>query len=57
MRRRLLYTVLALIAAGLVIWLVEPLRTALGHVLHGDVDALQAQLQSLGVWGASWWSR
>jgi uncharacterized membrane protein YdjX (TVP38/TMEM64 family) len=51
-RRRLLYTLAALVAAGLVIWLVEPLHTALGHVLHGDVDALQAQLQSLGVWGA-----
>ena len=51
MRRRLLYTLLALVAAALVIWLVEPLHTALGHVLHGDVDALQAQLQSLGVWG------
>src|SRR4051812_47531638 len=52
MRRRLVYTLLALAASGLVIWLVEPLHTALGHVLHGDVDALQAQLQSLGVWGA-----
>src|SRR3954471_17227969 len=52
MRRRLVYTLLALAASGLVIWLVEPLHTALGHVLHGDVDALQVQLQSLGVWGA-----
>src|SRR3954468_25108251 len=52
MRRRLVYTLLALAASGLVIWLVEPLHTALGHVLHGDVDALQQQLQSLGVWGA-----
>src|SRR3954453_2395038 len=51
MRRRLLYTLLGLAVSGLVIWLVEPLHTALGHVLHGDVDALQAQLQSLGVWG------
>jgi uncharacterized membrane protein YdjX (TVP38/TMEM64 family) len=51
MRRRLLYTFVALVAAALVIWAVEPLRTALGHVLHGDVDALQAQLQGLGVWG------
>jgi uncharacterized membrane protein YdjX (TVP38/TMEM64 family) len=51
MRRRLLYTLLALVAAALVIWAVEPLRTALGHVLHGDVDALQAQLHGLGVWG------
>jgi uncharacterized membrane protein YdjX (TVP38/TMEM64 family) len=52
MRRRLLSTILALAAAGLVIWLVEPLHTALGHVVHGDVDALQAQLQDLGSWGA-----
>jgi uncharacterized membrane protein YdjX (TVP38/TMEM64 family) len=51
MRRRLLYTFVALVAAALVIWAVEPLRTALGHVLHGDVDALQAQLHGLGVWG------
>jgi uncharacterized membrane protein YdjX (TVP38/TMEM64 family) len=52
MRRRLLLTFLALAVAALVIWTVEPLRTALGHVLHGDVDALQAQLHGLGVWGA-----
>jgi uncharacterized membrane protein YdjX (TVP38/TMEM64 family) len=51
-RRRLLFTLTALAAAGLAIWLVEPLHTALGHVLHCDVDALQGQLQSLGVWGA-----
>ncbi|MDA0165149.1 VTT domain-containing protein [Solirubrobacter ginsenosidimutans] len=51
MRRRLLLTFAALAAAALVIWAVEPLRTALSHVLHGDVDALQAQLRSLGVWG------
>ena len=50
-RRRLLLTFAALAAAALVIWAVEPLRTALGHVLHGDVDALQAQLRSLGAWG------
>ncbi len=51
-RRRLLLTFAALAAAALVIWTVEPLRTALSHVLHGDVDALQAQLRSLGAWGA-----
>jgi uncharacterized membrane protein YdjX (TVP38/TMEM64 family) len=50
--RRLLLTLLALAVAALAIWAIEPLRTALGHVLHGDVDALQAQLHSLGVWGA-----
>lgn len=52
MRRRLLLTLLGLVAAGVALWTIEPLRVALGHVLHGDVDALQAQLQALGVWGA-----
>jgi uncharacterized membrane protein YdjX (TVP38/TMEM64 family) len=51
-RRRLLLTILALAVAAVLVWAIEPLRTALGHVLHGDVDALQAQLQSLGAWGA-----
>jgi uncharacterized membrane protein YdjX (TVP38/TMEM64 family) len=51
-RRRLLLTILALAVAAALVWAIEPLRTALGHVLHGDVDALQAQLQSLGAWGA-----
>jgi uncharacterized membrane protein YdjX (TVP38/TMEM64 family) len=51
-RRRLLLTLLALAVFAAVIATVEPLRTALAHVLHGDVDALQAQLQSLGAWGA-----
>jgi uncharacterized membrane protein YdjX (TVP38/TMEM64 family) len=51
-RRRLPLTLLALAAGAAVIWAVEPLRTALTHVLHGDVDALQSQLQSLGAWGA-----
>jgi len=51
-RRRLLLTLLALVAAAVLVWAIEPLRVALGHVLHGDVDALQAQLQSLGAWGA-----
>lgn len=52
MRRRLLLTLAAIVAAGLVVWAVEPLRTALGHAVSGDVDALQDQLQSLGVTGA-----
>ena len=51
-RRRLLLTLAALAAAALLVWAVEPLRTALGHAVSGDVDALQAQLQSLGVTGA-----
>ena len=52
MRRRLLLTVAAVAAAALVVWAVEPLRTALAHALSGDVDALQSQLRSLGVTGA-----
>ena len=52
MRRRLLLTIAALVAAALLVWAVETLRVALGHVVHGDVDALQAQLRDLGVTGA-----
>ena len=52
MRRRLLLTIAALVAVALLVWAVEPLRVALGHVVHGDVDALQAQLRDLGVTGA-----
>jgi uncharacterized membrane protein YdjX (TVP38/TMEM64 family) len=51
-RHRLLLTIAALAGAALVVWAVEPLRVALGHAVHGDVQALQAQLQSLGVGGA-----
>ena len=50
--RRLIPTLATLVAAGLLVWAVEPLRTALGHALSGDVDALEAQLQALGVTGA-----
>ena len=50
-RRRLLLTLAALAAAALLVRAVEPLRTALGHAVSGDVDALQAQLRSLGVAG------
>jgi hypothetical protein len=42
-RRRLLLTLAALAVAALLVWAIEPLRVALGHVLHGDVDALKAQ--------------
>ena len=52
MRRRVLLTVAAMALAGLLVWTVDPLHTALSHVLHGDVDALKAQLESLGVLGA-----
>jgi uncharacterized membrane protein YdjX (TVP38/TMEM64 family) len=51
-RRRLLLTLAALVVAALLVWAIEPLRVALGHVLHGDVDALKAQLSGLGVTGA-----
>jgi len=50
--RRLLLTIAALLVAGLAVWAIEPLRTALGHAVSGDVDALQAQLRALGVTGA-----
>lgn len=50
--RKLLLTLVAIAVAAAVVLLVEPLRTALSHALHGDVDALQAQLQDLGVGGA-----
>jgi uncharacterized membrane protein YdjX (TVP38/TMEM64 family) len=50
--RRLLPTLGVFIVAAVVVLAVEPLRTAVGHALHGDVGALQAQLQALGVVGA-----
>jgi uncharacterized membrane protein YdjX (TVP38/TMEM64 family) len=50
--RTLLPTLAAIAVAAVVVLLVEPLRTALSHALHGDIDALQVQLQSLGVGGA-----
>ena len=51
-RRRLLLTLAALAVAALAVWAIEPLRTALGYAITGDVDALQEQLRSLGVTGA-----
>ncbi len=50
--RRLLLILAVLAAVALAVIAVEPLRTALGHVFSGDVDALQAQLRDLGVTGA-----
>jgi len=50
--RKLLPALVAIAVAAAVVLLVEPLRTALGSALHGDVDALQVQLQDLGVAGA-----
>jgi uncharacterized membrane protein YdjX (TVP38/TMEM64 family) len=32
---------------------VHPVRQALLHAVHGDVNALQAQLQGYGAWGAA----
>jgi uncharacterized membrane protein YdjX (TVP38/TMEM64 family) len=50
--RRLLILVLALAAAAALVLLVHPLNEAVGHVLHGDLHGLRAQLKSLGFWGA-----
>jgi uncharacterized membrane protein YdjX (TVP38/TMEM64 family) len=50
--RRLLLALAGLVAAALIVLAITPLRVAVGHVLHGDVHALQAQLNGLGVGGA-----
>ncbi|MBE2320142.1 VTT domain-containing protein [Solirubrobacter sp. CPCC 204708] len=50
--RTLLPTLAAIAIAAVLVLAIEPLRVATGHALHGDVDALQAELESLGVWGA-----
>ena len=50
--RTLLPTLVAILIAAALVLAVEPLRVATGHALHGDVDALQAELESLGVVGA-----
>ena len=50
--RRLLPTLGVFIVVTAIVLAVEPLRTALGYALHGDVHALQDQLQGLGVAGA-----
>jgi uncharacterized membrane protein YdjX (TVP38/TMEM64 family) len=50
--RRLLLALIAVAAAALLILAVSPLREAVGHVLHGDVDGLRAQLRALDAWGA-----
>jgi len=49
---KLLGALLAIAAAAAVVLAVEPLRTAVSHALHGDVDALVDQLRGLGFWGA-----
>jgi uncharacterized membrane protein YdjX (TVP38/TMEM64 family) len=50
--RRLLPALGVFIVAAVLVLTVEPLRTALGYALHGDVHALQDQLKGLGVGGA-----
>src|ERR1044072_2026758 len=50
--RRLLLALLALAAGARLVLAIHPLHTAVGYVLHGDVDALRAQLRGLGAWGA-----
>jgi uncharacterized membrane protein YdjX (TVP38/TMEM64 family) len=51
--RRLLPTIAALILAAVVVAAVAPLRDAVGHALHGDVDGLRAELRGLGAAGAA----
>ena len=51
--RRLLPTIAAILVAALVVAAVGPLRDAVGHALHGDVDGLRAELRGLGAAGAA----
>lgn len=50
--RTLLPTLAAIAIAAALVLTVEPLRVATGYALRGNVDGLQAQLESLGVVGA-----
>jgi uncharacterized membrane protein YdjX (TVP38/TMEM64 family) len=50
--RRLLPTLGVFVVVAAIVLAVDPLREALGYALHGDVHALQDQLQGLGVTGA-----
>jgi uncharacterized membrane protein YdjX (TVP38/TMEM64 family) len=50
--RTLLPTLAAIAVAAVLVVLIDPLRIALSYALHGDIDALQLQLQDLGVAGA-----
>ncbi len=45
-------TLLALVVAGLVLWLVAPLHQAAAFALRGDTTGLRNQLRDLGPWGA-----
>ena len=50
--RTLLPTLAAIAIAAALVLAIDPLREATSHALHGNVDALQAELESLGVVGA-----
>ena len=50
--RTLLPTLAAIAVAAVLVVSIDPLRIALSYALHGDIDALQLQLQDLGVAGA-----
>jgi uncharacterized membrane protein YdjX (TVP38/TMEM64 family) len=50
-RPLLLALAMLVLVAGLVV-AVDPLREAVGHALHGDLDALRAQVRDLGTAGA-----
>lgn len=47
----MLLTALAVLVAGLVVWLVPPLREAAGFALRGDSSGLRDQLRDLGTAG------
>src|SRR4051794_24367239 len=51
--RRLLPTVAAVIVAAAVVVAVAPLRHAVGHAVHGDVDGLRGELRGLGATGVA----
>ena len=50
--RTLLPTLAAIAIAAVLVVTIDPLRAATGYALRGNVDGLQAQLESLGVVGA-----
>lgn len=50
-RRGWVITLVVIACAGLVIWLVAPLREAVGLALRGDTGGLRDQLLGLGAWG------
>jgi uncharacterized membrane protein YdjX (TVP38/TMEM64 family) len=51
--RSLLLTLAVLVVAALIVLAVAPLREAVDLALHGDVDALRAELRALGLVGAA----